>query len=56
MLVDAYKNIPNLRFCLWFSLGFLISTTVTKVQKAQCSSGKNISETGAILNHGSLLD
>lgn len=52
----AYNKIPNLRFYLWFQLGFMSAgiQAVTKLQGAQSSTGKDISETGAILNHGSL--
>lgn len=58
MLVDAYQKKPFLisdsaSGSLWV---FMSALTVTKPQKAQSSSGKDISETGAILNHGSLLD
>lgn len=56
MHFNAYNNIPNLRFCLWFSMGFLVSEDSRlslSCGRAQSSSGKDIRETGAILNHGS---
>lgn len=57
MLLNACNNIPNLRFCLQFLQGFHVSEDSgmsLKLQRAQSINGKDISETGAILNHGSL--